>query len=387
MAVVQLALVGARGRGCARSLERRIARFPAPYRSACRALARRHAWLEDIAFTFPALLLALAAPRRGFDTAPVIAAAEAGARLPALARAARVPMWLRRLPPDALEGPLPELPDSEQFARQIANALPTGRVDARQWLNNVALAHEVCGPGFAAWTAREFIRKPCAIVSIAQLRLVGLWAWFSAQPETDAGACWPARFTEKMSWGGAWAEALQWARVVESALELGERPVTPWIAGGSAGGFEFAPLTRASDLRDEARAMRHCVAMYGDQIAGGHSRLYSVRRDGERVATLELALQGAGLPVSVAQILGPCNKAPAPDVVWAAHDWVHKRDLRALDLPAPVDTAYDNDVWRRMWRPYWLERRRIPHWLPLRPYATLFRWYGPRARRRRRARN
>jgi hypothetical protein len=35
----------------------------------------------------------------------------------------------------------------------------------------------------------------------------------------------------------------------------------------------------------------------------------------------------------------------------------------------PLDAA----AWRSLWRPYWLDKRRIPEWLPMKPPRGVLR--------------
>lgn len=55
------------------------------------------------------------------------------------------------------------------------------------------------------------------------------------------------------------------------------------------GGYEFLPLRSGEALFTEGEAMRHCVASYVRDVIAGSSRIFSVRKQGFRVATLELA--------------------------------------------------------------------------------------------------
>src|SRR5262249_9477819 len=105
-------------------VERRLQRYCPRFQGAVRALAMRHSRIADLAVSFPALLFALAVPRSGIDPARAVELAIEGAVLAELAAAADVPMWLRRLAPEALVGPIMTLPDGELFRRQIANHLP-----------------------------------------------------------------------------------------------------------------------------------------------------------------------------------------------------------------------------------------------------------------------
>lgn len=55
------------------------------------------------------------------------------------------------------------------------------------------------------------------------------------------------------------------------------------------GGYEFTPLRSGEALFAEGTAMRHCVASYAREVIAGTSRIYSIRQQGLRIATLELA--------------------------------------------------------------------------------------------------
>ena len=54
------------------------------------------------------------------------------------------------------------------------------------------------------------------------------------------------------------------------------------------GGLSFVALQTGKALHAEGAAMHHCVASYWENVAEGKSRIYSIRENGSRVATLEL---------------------------------------------------------------------------------------------------
>lgn len=95
---------------------------------------------------------------------------------------------------------------------------------------------------------------------------------------------------------------------------------------GEAGGFEFVALRSGLDLFTEGAAMRHCVSTYVRKVMSGQSRIYSVRKDGRRVATLELSEVGRSwAPV---QIKGPYNAQPPKEVQRAAITFVFFENAR-----------------------------------------------------------
>ncbi|WP_246504391.1 hypothetical protein [Bradyrhizobium agreste] len=111
-------------------LERRLRRYHPRFQDAVRALAARHPRLADLAASFPALLFALAVPRARLDPARAIACVVDGASLAQAATPADLPLWLRKLPPEAFVRPVPRLPDGELFSptdREPPSALAQAR--------------------------------------------------------------------------------------------------------------------------------------------------------------------------------------------------------------------------------------------------------------------
>ena len=54
------------------------------------------------------------------------------------------------------------------------------------------------------------------------------------------------------------------------------------------GGLSFVALQTGKALHAEGAAMHHCVASYWQNVVDGKSRIYSIRENGSRVATLEV---------------------------------------------------------------------------------------------------
>ena len=95
--------------------------------------------------------------------------------------------------------------------------------------------------------------------------------------------------------------------------------------------FEFVPLRSGEDLIVEGTMMRHCVPSYMRDVLSATSCLYSMRKGGKRIATLELS--SGNRPV-VRQLKGPCNAAVAADVQKAADLFaagIHQNNRSAID--------------------------------------------------------
>jgi hypothetical protein len=348
-------------------VERRLSCYSASTRAAVCVTARLHPRVADLAVSFPSLLFALAVPRHDADVARALAAAIDGRPLADVAHAAGVPLWLRRLPVEALTRPLPQLPDDDLFRRRIVNHLPRSPKLAPAWLEAVAFAAQWAHQPFALWIARELTR--CAKdVKLDQLRLLGLWAWFSCQPGTMGHRMIKTPWQPAMRFKSAREAAKDWQARVCLHVSIGEAPLADvWLTPGCVYNYEFVPLRSADDIAAEAAAMQSCLCGYGPNLAHNLSRLWSVRMNGRRVATLRLARFRPDPLLEVTELRAERNRDVSVEVWWAARQWLHQHDLPAIDPKphgwgtAPLDAA----VWRSLWRPYWLDRQRIPAWLPL----------------------
>jgi hypothetical protein len=352
--------------GCARPVHKQLDRFPQDARQAVSALARRHSRLADLSLSFPALLLALARPRASFRMQPVIDAVVAGAPLAALAGQAGVPVWLRRLPPQLLPNVLPALPDNVFLRHRIVNHFPTHPKQAAPWFEAISASSRWAHDGFALWCARTYgVRLPQRRAHL--IRLLCLWAWFSGRPDTRGYALMEKPWHPDMTLRAALDAAWTWQEMLELDLDLGATPVTRnWLEPGFSDGYEFLPLPSAAEIDEEAAAMRNCLRTYSADVRRGYSRLWSVRRDGERIATLEVNRTNNILIVGQLCLAG---NAPAPPPLWlAATRWLVNQDVV---LPGPPTdwrtTQPQRGAWVEIWKPYWLAKRTVPSWLPLSP--------------------
>ena len=139
---------------------------------------------------------------------------------------------------------------------------------------------------------------------------------------------WNARWTwERMiRETGEWHEALANAQIdrINDGTYDAEVAYHGFPTEVTLSGFEFHALRSLRALIVEGKAMHHCVASYHRDIQSGRARIYSIRKDGRRVATVEfMPLPGR---VRAVQIKGVCNAKPPKDVIAAADKFA-----RALD--------------------------------------------------------
>ena len=94
----------------------------------------------------------------------------------------------------------------------------------------------------------------------------------------------------------------------------------PWYPAAKLGAYDILPIDCSDELSREGAAMHHYVGTYGDQVERGGVYVYSIRRDGERQATLELARNGT--KAAVAQLRGPCNNQPPKAIISTVQRWL-----------------------------------------------------------------
>ncbi len=334
------------------------------------ALVHAHPRLADLALSFPALLVALAHPRPQFDPAPAIAAVIAGRPLGEIAWLCGVPLWLRNLQPAMFHGPIPELPDSDGVRRAIVNCLPRETRQGQVWLETVSDASRDAHDAFAIWCARHVMYGHRTKL-VPRLRLLSLWAWYSGAGGTNGHARIDTPWHPAMTVTGAVASAEKWRIELELHLNLaGRKIVNHWLRPAIVDGYAFVPLATEADIRDEARVMRNCLRTYSFDVACNYVRLWSIRRDGHRVASASVGRIRSQPVLSIAELKAAGNRQ-APVEVWlAAQRWLVEcgpspEALAAIRAEKPAQLS--SPAWRALWRPYWIAKGRIPDWLPLSP--------------------
>jgi hypothetical protein len=340
---------GANNGGDAAERHRRI--FPAPYRTQIAQLTEGNRNIEDLAASFPALLFALAT---GHGTDEQRRAALdvilAGKKLKVAARLLGLPFWLRRLPPAALTGPLPVLPDDPDFALAVVPALPHHPEGMLPWLDFISLADRLAGRDVGLWFARHARLAPPTTPTTEALWILA-WAFYSKRPETLAGRIQRHAWTPRTGPRAAREETANWRKRIEGLLALGTGFPNTWFADGTAMGYTFVALKGPEDLFAECASMRNCLDLYAMRLGHMRSRLFSVRSRGKPVATLELGLRSdeVGVPFIV-QLRGIGNRRAAPSVWQAVHAWMGSQSFAHLDR-APRPKRMSLVLRRQLWAP------------------------------------
>ncbi len=360
------------------ALSRSLARFPDSMRPKVTRLAATHRWLADLAVTFPGLLAALATASPGPARDRALTLLTTGAPLRDAARELGIPLWLRRLGPEAFPGRIPPLPLSDTFACRVANRLPAAPEQSAKWLAAVSEAWRVAGEPYALWIASRALDRRLAPYNVprAQRRFrddyispiigLGVFAWFSRWPSGPARDLIDKPWNPSLGPTDARKLASTWWERLELGFGTGGGLADVWLTPGTSMEFDFIPLRTAGDVMVEAAAMRNCIVTYGGSLGENYCRLWSIRRGGQRVATVEIYRnQDLAVPM-IAQMKGPGNAEAPPEVWRALYAWLAAEPVWNVPVGDIVTEFIDRRVWHRVWLPYWRAMGLKP-WLPVEP--------------------
>lgn len=353
-------------------LARQITRFARAVRRDIRAIIRSTPNAADLVEVFPGLLYAIAI---GHGSAAArddaLARIAAGAPLRSVATALGLPMWLRRMPPEAFTRDLDELPNAERFARRVPARMPVRESDAADWLEAVRFAARAANDDFALWVARHRIqgRRGERCDRGERHALLAAYAWHSVNLGHAASDLVWSRWRPEISPDTAICAAKSWFNRLKlcASLEASGRPLDPWLVGGEYDGLTFVPLITSRAVLDEARSMNNCADQYATALTENRCRLFSIRQNGHHEATLEIVPHNREIGVlTIGQLKGRQN-APAKEQVWrAAFRWLAAQP-RLMQSPASsVRTGLDRATWDRLLSPYRADRNGAP-WLPDEP--------------------
>lgn len=316
---------------------------------------------------------------RSFAGPPMRMLCERGAKLRDVMAFYGCGFHLRRLAPNVLHPVrwqtvyhLGRLPPST-----LSQILPEARKDQDVWLRALTGWADHC----ERRCGNRWFRFDWAAVALRAVRrgeedladVVADLAIEAGRSEPRAGAVFDLRWT----FAQAHAAAERWHAAL--GRHIAEQKVAQGLGVGftdavdyvpfrnepvTVDGFEFVPLRSCEDLYLEGAAMRHCVASYSREVMAGTARIFSVRQDGRRVATMELdrpnevirepvgsiegvphyRFTGTSTPSKtwrVVQLKGPCNARPMAGVEAACRRFAIDEQARAH---APLAAASLRDA-------------------------------------------
>jgi hypothetical protein len=354
-------------------LEAQVARFNAPVRRELRRLIRTSPRFADLVEVFPGAAFAIAS-RQGSSAAraTVLQHIAEGAPLKTVARKLELPMWLRRLPPEAFRRPLENVPGGEAFTRRIASRLPENIRHSSFWLESVMFATEAAHEEFAIWIADQPIYadrgEPHRILAV-----LAAYAWFSCA-DTKANEFIVVPWRPEIAFDTALCAAKSWLNRLRLVMQLETGALSDtWLEAGEVEGYRFAPLIDRDSLLVEAQAMQNCADQYAERLAREKCRLFSIQKNDAHVATLEVGPHARETGVLTITQLKARHNMPASIEIWqAAYAWMAQQSgLKRLPPMVAPDRPFNEKTWRAMMAPYRKCKNGAP-WLPQRLSQSSF---------------
>jgi hypothetical protein len=208
--------------------------------------------------------------------------------------------------------------------------MPDSLPRMRYWLRAVRYAHEIAGSDFAAWTARHALQLP-GNQNGAFLSDLGDWVQAS-RANRDSLQFVVRPFSPDMSLRTVTNLSAEWHEAIAARLDGPQHAfLSPWIAACKIDGLDIIPIDNSADLYREGTLMHHCIGTYVHDVIGGRCYVYSIRRDGERIATAAL-IRKQGHSV-LAQIRGPCNIEPSGEIKRTVQRWLRSAGREAEGTP------------------------------------------------------
>jgi hypothetical protein len=145
------------------------------------------------------------------------------------------------------------------------------------------------------------------------------------------------------------------------------------LKSGGVQGFSFEPLLNHPDILAEAHAMQNCADQYGERIVRDKCRLFSVKRNGTRVATLEVGPHPRETGVlAINQLKARHNMAASTEIWQAAYTWMASQQaLKRLPAMGNGDRSFDAVAWRTLLAPYREAKSGAP-WFDREPSHLMF---------------
>ncbi len=246
---------------------------------------------------------------------------EKGASLKRVAAVMGVPLHLRKVLPGAYLGRVSNVLWEE--ADFFFAYLPGTTRAVRRWLTITNMAEDRdLGPEFVRWVAKHALQFEGKLREI-KIVVEDLGDFVRACKRDEPHVV--RRFSPNMSMRTVSRLSADWHAAVQSAKGPRYTFPRPWCPSGEVNGYEIAPIDSSRDLYHEGAAMHNCAGTYADRVMDGDVYIYSIRRAGERVATLEIVKTDDG--VKIGQLRGPCNKPAAKEIAAAARHWLQMQTL------------------------------------------------------------
>jgi PcfJ-like protein len=242
---------------------------------------------------------------------------DCGARLGDVAAAMNIPMALRHIMPGVAHLATTVFCQHPDFL----NFLPATTPKQRIWLSVVNWACHKVNPDFGRWAAKYVPEIPGRRDQEVGSFIADLADWVCAEGPIIRP------FQSTMSLKTVMMLSAEWHEAVAAGMDGPAAAFPPpWYPVAKIGDYDIVPIDNSAALYREGAAMHHCVGTYTDAVQSGSLYVYSVRRDGQRVATLALTRDPSSTKARLAQLRGSCNAVPPKAVTLAVQRWLRAQE-------------------------------------------------------------
>jgi hypothetical protein len=246
---------------------------------------------------------------------------DCGARLRDVAAAMNIPMALRHIKPGVAHLVTNVFCQHSDFL----NFLPATTPKQRIWLPVVNWAFNKVDSDFARWAAKHVPEIPGRRDQEVGSFISNLADWVCAKGPSRQFVIRP--FQSTMSLKTVTTLSAEWHEAVAAGMDGPAAAFPPpWYPAAKIGDYDIVPIDNSAALYREGAAMHHCVGTYTDAVQSGSLYVYSIHRDGQRVATLALARDPSSTKDRLAQLRGPCNAEPPKAVTLAVQRWLRAQE-------------------------------------------------------------
>ena len=280
----------------------------------------------------------------------------------AVARDLDLPFAMRRVPPSCATDAIRLRKAFKQEPRLLGH-MPTSAPQIKRWLRAIDVACDIPSLEWVSWVARHHgafgnrvadisanVRDVNDFIRSSYRRRAGqlpqetrelIAIGYNVNLDRADDNCIERPFHSDMAPTTVFELSHEWHEQVAlvQAPSGDTKFPEPWIPAGREGGIDIEPITSAIDLHHEGRAMKHCVGTYRDSIRQGHNYIYSARKDGERVATVEIT--DVFDCIKLGQVRGKCNIQPDKKVQTAVTRWFNKNKASAQVPPKQGAKLHD----------------------------------------------
>lgn len=336
------------------SIASQLVRYPQAFRSrltSCAGLSER---IAQLSVSHPVLFFALATGYGpAFARRQAVRLAIEGRPLREVAAAVHLPLCFKRIAPESCCKKLPYVQWDADAGRRLGAHIPKDANGGARWLLAVSYCASACHQRFAVWAAQQSRLFEQPWVGEMALLPLAMYAWHSSSELTPEALRPDQRWTPRLNLRSAATAAAAWVRQLRLNAELGPAGVSdPWVRPAACFGHEFVALTTPRALLDEACAMRNCVDIYGSAIASGTCRLFSMRRGGRRLATIEVRPDKTGTRYVIAQMNGWGNSSCTLETCRAANLWLESEGTTAPQQPPYWSEEEADERLRHLLAPY-----------------------------------